>query len=200
MGHLSAWAFRGCTVVPDWILLLVLYRHSCLVFPCLSLVLSFSTLLFATTASFHLYHVSGVMLPIYFRADVITSVLLFIILGVVIYSNSMCCLIHSASRYCYRHRFSCVNTYAIFFIVAYFVYFFLSLFLFAGVQIADVAEDSTTALCEDSCTFADDGQCDEPGVVSNSDDFEVQYCILIPCKYGSSIFRCIENFDNDIQY
>lgn len=33
-----------------------------------------------------------------------------------------------------------------------------------GVQIADVAEDSSTALCEDSCTFADDGQCDEPGV------------------------------------
>lgn len=35
-----------------------------------------------------------------------------------------------------------------------------------GVQIAVVREDSTTALCEDSCSFADDGQCDEPGVVS----------------------------------
>lgn len=34
-----------------------------------------------------------------------------------------------------------------------------------GVEIAVVREDSTTALCEDSCTFADDGQCDEPGVV-----------------------------------
>lgn len=31
-----------------------------------------------------------------------------------------------------------------------------------------MAEDSATALCEDSCTFADDGQCDEPGVVSDS--------------------------------
>lgn len=41
-------------------------------------------------------------------------------------------------------------------------------FLFSGVQIADVAEDSSTALCEDSCTFADDGQCDEPGVVRRS--------------------------------
>lgn len=36
-----------------------------------------------------------------------------------------------------------------------------------GVQIAVVREDSTTALCEDSCSFADDGQCDEPGVVSD---------------------------------
>ena len=35
-----------------------------------------------------------------------------------------------------------------------------------GVEIALVAEDSLTALCEDSCSFADDGQCDEPGVVS----------------------------------
>lgn len=34
-----------------------------------------------------------------------------------------------------------------------------------GVEVAVVREDSTTALCEDSCTFADDGQCDEPGVV-----------------------------------
>ena len=42
-------------------------------------------------------------------------------------------------------------------------------FLLSGVQIADVAEDSATALCEDSCTFADDGQCDEPGVVSGRD-------------------------------
>eukprot|EP00752_Nemacystus_decipiens_P008845 g7893.t1 len=33
-----------------------------------------------------------------------------------------------------------------------------------GVEIAMVAEDSPTALCEDSCTFADDGMCDEPGV------------------------------------
>lgn len=36
----------------------------------------------------------------------------------------------------------------------------------SGVQIANVREDSTTALCEDSCPFAADGQCDEPGVVS----------------------------------
>ncbi|CAM9721966.1 unnamed protein product [Ascophyllum nodosum] len=33
-----------------------------------------------------------------------------------------------------------------------------------GIQIALVREDSTTALCEDSCSFAEDGQCDEPGV------------------------------------
>eukprot|EP00903_Cladosiphon_okamuranus_P014061 g13069.t1 len=33
-----------------------------------------------------------------------------------------------------------------------------------GIEIAMVAEDSLTALCEDSCSFADDGQCDEPGV------------------------------------
>lgn len=35
-----------------------------------------------------------------------------------------------------------------------------------GVEIAAVQEDSLTAQCDDSCTFADDGQCDEPGVVS----------------------------------
>ncbi|CAN0190438.1 unnamed protein product, partial [Ectocarpus fasciculatus] len=34
----------------------------------------------------------------------------------------------------------------------------------SGVQIANVREDSATALCEDSCPFAGDGQCDEPGV------------------------------------
>lgn len=34
-----------------------------------------------------------------------------------------------------------------------------------GIEIALVAEDSLTALCEDSCSFAADGQCDEPGVV-----------------------------------
>ncbi|CAM9570987.1 unnamed protein product, partial [Hapterophycus canaliculatus] len=37
-----------------------------------------------------------------------------------------------------------------------------------GVQIAVVREDSTTALCEDSCSFAADGQCDEPGVAFGS--------------------------------
>lgn len=36
----------------------------------------------------------------------------------------------------------------------------------SGVEIAIVREDSTSALCEDSCSFAEDGQCDEPGVVS----------------------------------
>ncbi|CBN78994.1 peptidase S1 and S6, chymotrypsin/Hap [Ectocarpus siliculosus] len=34
----------------------------------------------------------------------------------------------------------------------------------SGVQIANVREDSSTNLCEDSCSFAADGQCDEPGV------------------------------------
>ncbi|CAM9563234.1 unnamed protein product, partial [Discosporangium mesarthrocarpum] len=31
-----------------------------------------------------------------------------------------------------------------------------------GVPIAKVQEDSSTALCEDSCTYAEDGVCDEP--------------------------------------
>lgn len=34
-----------------------------------------------------------------------------------------------------------------------------------GVEIALVSQDSETALCEDSCSFAADGQCDEPAVV-----------------------------------
>lgn len=37
---------------------------------------------------------------------------------------------------------------------------------YSGIEIAIVREDSTSALCEDSCSFAEDGQCDEPGVVS----------------------------------
>lgn len=44
-----------------------------------------------------------------------------------------------------------------------------------GIEIAMVAEDSLTALCEDSCSFADDGQCDEPGVVSFFLSVDTQY-------------------------
>lgn len=37
-----------------------------------------------------------------------------------------------------------------------------------GIQIAMVREDSSSTLCEDSCSFAEDGQCDEPGVAFGS--------------------------------
>ena len=55
----------------------------------------------------------------------------------------------------------------------------------AGIQIALVREDSTTALCEDSCSFAEDGQCDEPGVVS--DVASIFTSILLN--------MCLESFD-----
>lgn len=44
--------------------------------------------------------------------------------------------------------------------------FCLNLGRVAGIVIADVRADTTTALCEDSCSFANDGMCDEPGAVS----------------------------------
>lgn len=38
------------------------------------------------------------------------------------------------------------------------------------MPIAVVREDSATALCEDSCSAAEDEQCDEPGVVRSTFD------------------------------
>lgn len=36
----------------------------------------------------------------------------------------------------------------------------------SGVKIAEVRPDDSSTLCEDSCTYANDGTCDEAGAVS----------------------------------
>lgn len=54
-----------------------------------------------------------------------------------------------------------------------------------GIEIALVSEDSLTALCEDSCSFADDGQCDEPGVVRVVGRF------VRVCTYRLGMYGCL---------
>ena len=58
-----------------------------------------------------------------------------------------------------------------------------------GVEIALVAEDSPTALCEDSCSFAADGQCDEPGVVRCSSWWCLELFEPITAILGSLVVR-----------